>query len=880
MARELLNITYDRKFTAAFASSDIEIYPYQIAAATFAMRSPFLKGAVLCDEGSLGKTYEALLIMAQRYFAGDTKQLVVIPTPLLHKWVKVMEGRFSIPFVVIDSNDTFNERITTETPNPFVGEGAIITTYDFAYEKEDYISQIAWDISVFEEAHCLCRIYTGDNKMATALKNVAKNSFKLLLTATPMQTSIMDLYGLVFFIDETALPDSDDFYKRYFRKPENYAELSDRISRFCFRTMRTQVATYIKIPNRVPATVSYTYTAKEQKLQTMLDTYLARDKKYAFPKMDIYDLTLMLNRSLSSSTFAFSKTLQGIERRLNLMLDENDSPALADEHKHIKEMFEFCLGIEKNAKGTELINVLKKGLAELKKLGANKKAIVFTDNKQTQKYLFELLENNGYKGKVLKFSGDNSRDYTIMERFEKQATILLTTDIAAEGFDLEFCSFIINYDLPFNALTIEQRINRCQRQNGVTDVLVLNFINQNNFADVRILELINKRILQYDGIIGLSDNILGNIGINIDKDLSTIMASAVSKDELNKAFDEVLTDYAVENKELASSAENLLFTTFSKDIASSVTVQPQYMKEKIEKANDSLWAVTKYFLGKHSGFTIEEETRTIRCSTIHPPKVFTGTRLGRGEYSMQKRYKPASGRHTLTGSLARNILHQLFWVGFPDSGSIVVSDDLESCEIVYYQVVVKSPSVFFQAWTYNEFIGKRITGEMLSHEECVAIMNMSVTSFHSDSTIYGGRDGLSNPKGRHKFDNIIDTDKYVRQTIEVMSDATKEETERLRRWTKDRKIALERNILTLRAEVDRVMSGAGKASSITEKIQLEKQKTQAQKELKQREQQLFLDGLKIDVELEEQLKKLADDMKFKVEVKREFAVRVEGLSNE
>ena len=887
-ARQLSELRNDENFVAVFASSDIEIYPYQVAAATFALRSPFLKGVILCDEGSLGKTYEALLIIAQKFYDGRQNILIVVPTPLLHQLTKIMDNKFSIPFAAIDNNENFDNAIVSETEdeignmqNPFRQDGVVITTYDFAVEKQNYISQISWDMTVFEEAHCLRKIYTGENKTANAMRILAGDSFKLLLTATPMQNSIMDLYGLIYFIDETVLPESDEFYKLYFRKPENYPELADRISKFCFRTMRGQVATYVKIPERIPITVDFELSKNEQKLNAMLDSYLARAKKYAFPKMELYDLTLMLFRNFSSSTFALAKTLQGVERRLNEIIAENSTEnsqaEIVDEHNHISSMLKLANEITTNAKGRELLSALKKGFAELKKLGANKKAMIFTDNRETQKYLVALLNENGYKGKVLKFNGDYSRDYTIMERFQSEATILVTTDIAAEGFNLEFCSFVINYDLPYNTLTIEQRINRCHRQGQQTDVLVLNFLNRNNFADVRMLELINKRILQYDGIIGLSDNVIGNIGASLNHDFAKIMAGAKSKAEIDKAFDEVLADYETENKQLVKTTQDLLFTTFDRDIAKNLAISPQYIEERADRANYDLWELTKFFFGKRREFTIDDETRTIRCSTIHPPKVFTGTALRRGEYSMQKGYQPASGRHTLTGSLARNMLYEIFWKGLPDSGNVVVdspTSKIEPCEIAYYRIKVKSPSDYFNVWYYNVFVGKTRDGRTLTQDECVEIMEMPVSNFTADTYIYGGRDGLSNPKRSHPFDSMIDPSEYTARTIEIMDGAIKEEIDQLTRLTKYRKIALERNIIALRNEVTTLNNTTTKAANIAEKIQAEKRKTATQKELKQKEQQLFLDGMRLDVELEGQIKKLADDMKLTAKIKREFVISV------
>lgn len=260
-AKELSSYAFgDKKFIPVFASSDIKIYPYQIAAARFSMRSPYLKGAILCDEGSLGKTYEAMLVITQMWYENRKNILIIVPTPLLDQWKNIIENKFSTPFFSIDNNMVFNEYLKNGNENPFLQDSIIITTYDFAQEKCDYIEQVKWDLTVFEEAHHLRRIYTAENKGAKLIHSEVKESYKLLLTSTPMQNSVMDLYGLIHFIDETALPDEKTFYKRYFRKPENYRELSEKVSKYCFRATRLQVSTYVKIPERIPTTVDFELT--------------------------------------------------------------------------------------------------------------------------------------------------------------------------------------------------------------------------------------------------------------------------------------------------------------------------------------------------------------------------------------------------------------------------------------------------------------------------------------------------------------------------------------------------------------------------------------------------------------------------------------------
>lgn len=135
----------------AYTSSDIEVYPYQIAAAMFALRSPYLKGAVLADEGSLGKTYESLLVITQLYFEGRDRILVIVPTPLLRQWAEILENRFSVPFEVAD-------RETAAMKNPFDSDSVVLTTYEYAALNTELIARVEWNISVFEEVHRLAKL--------------------------------------------------------------------------------------------------------------------------------------------------------------------------------------------------------------------------------------------------------------------------------------------------------------------------------------------------------------------------------------------------------------------------------------------------------------------------------------------------------------------------------------------------------------------------------------------------------------------------------------------------------------------------------------------------------------------------------------------------
>lgn len=848
-ARELSGYAFgEERLLPVLAASDIEVYPYQIAAAMFALRSPFLKGVVLCDEGSLGKTYEALLVVSQLWFEGKERILIIVPTPLLMQWAEIMENQFSVPFVVLDGAAGLG------IDNPFVCDGIALTTTDYAVQNTELVSGVAWDIVVFDEAHRLCRAYAEDGKTASILHEATDGAFRLLLTATPMQNSIMDLYGLIAFIDDADLPDEKSFYARYFRKPENYPELHNWASRYCFRTMRMQVASYVKIPERLPVTADYHPTAKEQALSDMLDAYLKKPAKAAFPKMDAYELTLMITHTLASSTFALDRTLQGILKRL----DES-----GDEYAQVLEMQTLAASITENGKGNELIKALKKSFSALKRLGANRKALIFTEMRATQKYLCELLSKSGFS--VLAYSGDQSRDYEIIRRFETEADVLVATDVAAEGFNLAFCSFVVNYDLPFNALAIEQRILRCHRQGQHSDVFVLNFLSRNNFADVRTLELINKRVLQFGGIFGMSDDIVGNFCENAADGIEKAIEAARDKAEIERTYRQTLQTHSEQNQSLVSDAEASLFTSFTREVASKVTITPQYVKDKTKEINDKLWALTKWFFEGKQGYECIDETRTVRIS-IQPQKVFTGAHIGRREYSMDDASLPKSARYTVTSSLARNVLREIFWKGVPNGGSVAIDGLDEPCVVACYSIDLRPLGAVLNTHSFLDFAGKTRFGGEINKDLCARFLSLPVVSWT-----------VCTPSDTADLDAKIDAEAYIRRAMTQTDDALKEETERLRERANVQKDALGRDIERLRGELRQMETNMPRAANVAEKLKLEKQKSLAQKELKRREQAEFLDGLRIDHAFEDDMKRLAEQSKMTAAVKRVFTITLKPV---
>ena len=214
-----------------------------------------------------------------------------------------------------------------------------------------------------------------------------------------------------------------------------------------------------------------------------------------------------------------------------------------------------------------MLIALKKGFEMAAELGAKKKAIIFTESRITQDFLLRLLSENGYENKIVLFNGSNNDDKSkaiyeawfkkhrntdkitgsktsdkraaIIDYFKEEAEIMIATEAGAEGINLQFCSLMINYDLPWNPQRIEQRIGRCHRYGQKYDVVVINFVNRKNAADQRVYELLDEKFKLFKGVFGASDEVLGSIesGVDFEKRIAAIYQSCRTEDEINTAFD-------------------------------------------------------------------------------------------------------------------------------------------------------------------------------------------------------------------------------------------------------------------------------------------------------------------------------------------------------
>ena len=594
----------DEAFAKSLSTARVDMNPHQVDAALFALESPLSKGVILGDEVGLGKTIEACLVIAQKWAERKRKVLLIVPASLRKQWAQELREKFSFDSLILDAK-TYKDRLRSGVRRPFEAENAVvIVSYEFAAGKADDVAVIDWDLVIYDEAHRLRNVYKkSGSKRAKKLKEALQRPFKMLLTATPLQNSLMELFGLVSMIDDHHFGDQYSFRTMYTgarASPATLSVLKDRLSQVCLRTLRRQVveAGHINFTKRLVRTFDFEPGNEEVLLYEQVSTFLQRKDTIAFGDRTNHLLLLIARKILGSSTFAISQFLQGIINRLeekkrideSLLNDidtidelaeewgdedgaEPEKPAydpatLAAEIAELKEYRDLALSIGSNAKGEKLVEKLPEILAEIVKRGGQEKAVIFTESVRTQKYLVEVLAANGFDGRIVFMNGSNNdagsktiyADWlerhqgtdaisgsknadmkaAIVEAFRSDdKSILVSTESGAEGINLQFCSLIVNFDLPWNPQRIEQRIGRCHRYGQKLDVTVVNLLNRKNKVEARVYELLEKKFKLFEGVFGVSDEVLGTIerGIDFERKVLTIVQEARSDEEVQLAFD-------------------------------------------------------------------------------------------------------------------------------------------------------------------------------------------------------------------------------------------------------------------------------------------------------------------------------------------------------
>ena len=655
-AYELTRINKDNDIggvARGLMDAQVDLNPHQVEAAVFAVRSPLSKGVILADEVGLGKTIEAGIVICQLWAEQKRHLLVICPASLREQWKSELEDKFNLPAIIIDSSNYYSGILD-------LTDKIIISSYNFAVKIEQDLQPVPWNLVIMDEAHKLRNVYRPSNKAGRILKSALNGRRKLLLTATPLQNSLMELYGLSSLIDDGIFGDDQSFRAQYTTATKSGKDaLKERLACFCKRTLRSQVTEYVSYTKRIPITFPFCPSETEQTLYSGVAHFLQKDSKYALPPKQRQLTSLILYKLLASSSSAILGTFETMLTRLEKLkaglISENDDlddliddveiadeiedleedstdetekidkAALEKEIVEVKKFIELAKKISVDNKTQELMKGLAIGFDNMNKMGAAKKALIFTESRRTQKYLFDYLSAHGYAGKIVLFHGGNkAHRKELIETFKNDAEIMIATEAGAEGLNMQFCSLIINYDLPWNPQRVEQRIGRCHRYGQKHDVVVINFVNKKNVADQRVFDLLNEKFQLFEGVFGASDEVLGSIedGVDFEKKILNIYRTCRSTEEIEEAFKLLRKEMEDSIDEKMQQTKKLLLSEFDAVVHDRLKVNLELTKQILTERQKMFWNIARAVLKDDGVFDEQDFSFTLTNPELGKPQKY------------------------------------------------------------------------------------------------------------------------------------------------------------------------------------------------------------------------------------------------------------------
>lgn len=455
--------------------------------------------AILADEVGLGKTIEAGLIMKEYMIRGLAKKiLILVPASLVLQWAKELNEKFYIPAVPQRKSYVWKQC------------DVVISSIDTAKRSPhaDIILEQNYDLIIIDEAHKLKNHKTKNYQFAQKLKK----KFCLLLTATPIQNRLSELYYLVTLLKPGYLGDAESFFKDYRsgkNKVKNEEKLRELVNRVMVRNRRSETA--MDWPKRHVQSIEIPLTPEERQLYDSLSRLKETDFIQGFS-------LLTLQRETCSSREALYMTIKK-------MLEANQNSVF---HETLAPIVENIQAVKTNSKAEKALELIQ---------SINDKVIIFTEYRATQLYLQWFLKQNGITSVPFRGGFKRSKKDWMRMLFQNNAQVLIATEAGGEGINLQFCHHVINYDLPWNPMRIEQRIGRIHRLGQEHDVHIYNFATKNTIEE-HILHLLYDKINLFENVIGALDEILTRLDLrDIDKEIADIFTHSESEGEIRIKMD-------------------------------------------------------------------------------------------------------------------------------------------------------------------------------------------------------------------------------------------------------------------------------------------------------------------------------------------------------
>ncbi|HDK6366664.1 TPA: DEAD/DEAH box helicase family protein [Klebsiella pneumoniae] len=914
----------DRLSQSLFDAS-VDLNPHQIEAALFALRNPLQEGVLLADEVGLGKTIEAALVVCQYWAERRRRLLVICPASLRKQWAQELHDKFAMPTTVVDAVSMRKQSAgdMLATLQRQVGQAVVIMSYQFAARLEAELRAVPWDMVVIDETHKLRNAHRTSNRTGQALKRALQGRKKLLLTATPLQNSLMELYGLSTLIDEHLFGDETAFRKQFMNSRTGLEELRERLASFAKRTLRRDVLEYIKYTERKALTQPFNPTDDEQALYERISAFLQKENSYALPRQQRHLTGLILRKLLASSAPAVAATLVTIRERLHGLLtadktedggsqlverliaeddleqdyleeeaiqaDEDTETRTAEpseddkartaknaqavraditaEIAELTALIDAAQALQVDTKAQALLKALTLGFSKMAELGAPRKAIIFTESRRTQEYLYRFLSANGHAGKLVLFSGTNNhedstaiyqrwldehkgtdrvtgspqvdRRTALIEHFRKEdgtgAEIMIATEAAAEGVNLQFCALIINYDLPWNPQRVEQRIGRCHRYGQRFDVVVINFLNTRNQADQRVLELLTEKFNLFSGVFGASDEVLGRIegGLDFEKRILQIYDTCRQPDQIEAAFNALQEELEEVIADRIKDTQSELLEHFDEDIHDRLKLRLDEAEARLDKLGRWFWGVTRYALSERARF--DEHSYAFSLSTP-PTGVATGRyQLIRGAAQPDMlahayRLSHPLGEWSIEASLNAATPVAILKFDYGKHGARVsVVEELRGKS--GWLTLARLEVTAFETTEALLFSGLIDDGQILDQETCEKLMAIPAAGKPTPLNVPVPETLLANNQ------------RAIQATIAQVLDANQrlfnEERDKLERWADDKLLAAEEALKNTKARIAQLKRDARNAATLQEQDCIQRELSELERKQRRQRQEIF-----------------------------------------
>ena len=465
----------------------VDAYMYQQETVRRVLRH-FKGRALLADEVGLGKTIEACLVLKEYWMRGMARKVLVLTPPsLVSQWKGELAEKFGLASVSPD-DPTFRSDATR-----FWSEQPLVVASIAMARLEPHASALAgvvWDLVIVDEAHCLKNRASANWKLINSLNK----KFILMLTATPVENNLIELYNLITVLKPGLLATEADFRKQFLlpgkpkspRHPERLRELLAEVM-----VRNTRAAVDVRLPPRIAASVVVLPSPAEERLYGMVSDYVAARYKTA---KTAHDFALhILQRQAGSSAPALA-------RAIGRMLAEPDRRGASD-RRELEAIQEVAAQVSWTGKGLQLGRMLAERPA---------KTVVFTEFTATLEHLAEVCGQHSLRYAL--FSGDMSKAEkdAAIARFRDEASVLLSTGSGGEGRNLQFADTVINFDLPWNPMRLEQRVGRAHRIGQTKEVFVFNFC-QAGTVEEQLLRVLHDKINMFELVVGEMDAILGTL---------------------------------------------------------------------------------------------------------------------------------------------------------------------------------------------------------------------------------------------------------------------------------------------------------------------------------------------------------------------------------